>query len=222
MPFRKRKNYFDNLNQTLKKYQYVINFLTIVIGFTGLIVTTSQFISTNIALKQSLYAFRGEQFPILSFKTLNKDQGMLQIENVIPNDMLFQFANVFWHPSMSKKIDNPPIKIHDKIWFLTPLTTYLKYVTDFEPYFKKYKKNNYLICEMPAALGINYIKYGESRMIYALYDIEFTISKEVDSTIKPKYNLELKGAYLLRYLNPDSNINNELGQSDFISVIGGS
>lgn len=123
---------------------------------------------------------------------------------------------------MSNKINNPPIKIHDKIWFLTPMTTYLKYVTDFEPYFKKYKKNNYLICEMPAALGINYIKYGESRIVYAVYDIEFDITKEVDSTRKNRYTLELKGAYLLRYLKPNSNVNEELGQSDFISVTGGS
>jgi len=218
---KKGKNYFDILNQGLEKYQYIVNFLTIVIGFTGLIVTVSQLISTNIALKQSLYTFKGEQFPILSFKTLDKDQGMLQVENIIPNDMLFQYANVFWHPSMSNKISSPPIKIHDKIWFLTPMITYLKYAVSFEPYFKKYKKNSYLICEMPAALGINYIKYGESRMIYAIYDIEFDITKEIDSTRKNRYIFELKGAYLLRYLKPNSNVNAELGQSDFISVTGG-
>lgn len=113
--------YFDQLDTVLKKHQYLLNFLAIVIGFTGLIIALSQLISTNIALKQSIYAFQGEQFPILSFKTLDKENGTFQVNNIIPEDMLFQYANVYWHPQFKQKVNNPPIRIHDKIWFMAPL-----------------------------------------------------------------------------------------------------
>jgi hypothetical protein len=221
LTIKKRKiGYLDHLNAALKRYQYLINFVTIVLGFTGVIVAASQLIATEVALNQSIYTFKGEQYPILSFKILNKDQGLLQIENIIPNDMLFQYANVYWHPEMSKKISNPSIRIHDKIWFLSPITTYFMYEYDFEKLFKKHKKNEYLICQMPVALGINYVKYGEVRMVYGAYNIELSISKNRSGNI-PKYNIELLGAYLSRYLDPATNINKELSKSDFLTVIDG-
>ena len=213
---RRKKGYWNILNEALKKYQYVVNFLTIVIGFSGLILTFSQIVSTNASLKQSLYAFQGEQYPILSFRLHDKEHGLFKVEQVAPDDMLFQFANVYWHPMLKKVVSNPGIRIHDKTWFVTPMTTYLSYRYNFDSLFKKYNQD-YLICEMPAALGINYVKYGESRMIYAVYDIEFYIYKNLHGNF-PKYNVESRGVYLLRYLKPSSDIDEALRESDLITV----
>jgi hypothetical protein len=213
----KRKTYLETLNEALKKYQYLINFLAIFVGFTALTVTIYQSVITNIQLNQSLYTFKGEQYPILSFKTLSKEEGMLQVENILADDMLFQSAVVYWHPIMNDKISNPPIRIHDKIWFLTPMTTYLEYTYDFEKYFKKNKYSEFLICNMPAALGINYVKYGESRIINAVYNIEFSVQRNKSDGLS-KYIIELHGAYLLKYLEPESDVHKELGKRDFIYV----
>lgn len=213
----KKKTYLETINEALKKYQYLINFLAIVVGFTGLTVAIYQSVITNIQLKQSLYTFKGEQYPILSFKTLSKERGMLQVENILADDMLFQSAVVYWHPLMNNKISNPPIRIHDKIWFLTPMTTYLEYSYDFEKYFKKNKNSSFLTCNMPAALGINYVKYGESRIINAVYNIEFSVQRNTSES-SPKYIIELHGAYLVKYLEPESDVLKELGRNDFIYV----
>ena len=215
---RKKKGYFELLNEALKKYQYAINFLTIVIGFSGLILTFSQIISSNIALKQSIYTFQGEQYPILSFKLHDKDNGLFKVDNIIPGDMLFQFANVYWHPLLKNEVSNPRIRIHDKTWFVTPMTTYLSYKYNFDSLFIKYNKTDYLTCEMPVALGINYVKYGESRLIYAIYDLEFTVQKNIDDNLQ-KYKVEPLGVYLLRYLKPDTDIDKALLESDLILVI---
>ncbi|HEY9256472.1 hypothetical protein [Chitinophaga sp.] len=215
---RGKKGYFELLNEALKKYQYAINFLTIVIGFSGLILTFSQIISSNIALKQSIYAFQGEQYPILSFKLYDKDNGLFKVENIIPSDMLFQFANVYWHPLLKNEVSSPRIRIHNKTWFVTPMTTYLSYKYNFDSLFNKYNKTDYLTCEMPVALGINYVKYGESRLIYAIYDLEFTVQRNVDDNFK-KYKIESLGVYLLRYLKPETDIDKALLESDLISVV---
>jgi hypothetical protein len=213
-------SYFDHLNNIIKRYQPIINVLTIILGFTGIIIALSQLITTEIALNQSMYTFKGEQYPILSFKIIDEDQGLLHVENIIPGDMLFQYANVYWHPTVNKKVDNPGIRINDKIWFITPISTYLKYNQDFEALFKKYKKRNYLICEMPAALGINYVKYGESRIVFGKYNIEFAINKNQSNSFQ-KYNVVLRGAYLLQYLDPACDINKELSKNDFLTVVDG-
>lgn len=215
---RKKKGYFELLNEALKKYQYAVNFLTIIIGFTGLIITFSQFISTNAALEQSIYTFKGEQYPILSFKLYDKNNGLFKVDNIIPGDMLFQFANVYWHPFLKNKVDNPRIRIHDKTWYVTPMTTYLSYEYNFDSLFNKYNKTDYLTCEMPVALGINYVKYGESRLIYAIYDLEFSVQRNTSDKMK-KYEVETLGIYLLRYLKPETNIDKALLESDLISVV---
>lgn len=215
---RKKKGYFELLNEALKKYQYAVNFLAIVIGFTGLILTFSQFISTNIALEQSIYTFQGEQYPILSFKLHDKGNSLFKVDNIIPGDMLFQFANVYWHPLLKNEVSNPRIRIHDKTWFVTPMTTYLSYKYNFDSLFNKYNKIDYLTCEMPVALGINYVKYGESRLIYAIYDLEFAVQRNEDDNFQ-KYKVEPLGVYLLRYLKPETNIDKALLESDLISVV---
>lgn len=214
---RKKKGYFELLNETVKKYQYAINFLTIFIGFSGLILTFSQFIATNIALKQSVYAFQGEQYPILSFRLYDKENGLFKVDNIIPGDMLFQSASVYWHPQLKNVVSNPGIRIHDKTWYITPMSTYLSYKYNFDSLFNKYYKRDFLTCEMPVALGINYVKYGESRLIYAIYDIEFYVQRNVSDHLN-KYKAVPQGIYLLRYLNPESDIDKALNESDLFTV----
>lgn len=92
---KRKTTYFDQLDTVLKKHQHLLNFLVIVIGFIGLIIALLQSTSTNTALKQSIYAFKGEQYPILSFKILDKENGTFQVNNIIPEDTLFQYANVY-------------------------------------------------------------------------------------------------------------------------------
>ena len=214
---RKKKGFFEQFNEALKKYQYVVNFTTIVIGFSALVVTFSEFISTNIALKQNIYSFQGEQYPILSFKLHDKENGLFKIDNVIPDDMLFQCANVYWHPRLKNVVNNPAIRIHDKTWFVTPMTTYLSYLYNFDSLFKKYNKQDFLIGTMPAALRINYVKYGESRLIFAIYSIEFVVQKNLKDHLK-KYNVECRGVYLLQYLKPGADIDKELEERDLFTV----
>ncbi|TKC59165.1 hypothetical protein FBD94_16670 [Pedobacter hiemivivus] len=214
---RRKKGYFELFNEVLKKYQYAINFLAILIGFTGLIFTFSQIISSNIALKQSIYTFNGEQYPILSFKLHDKDNALFKVNNVIPEDMLFQFAKVHWHPLLKNVVNNPSIRIHDKTWYLTPMSTYLSYKCNLDSLFNKYNKSDYLTLEMPVALGINYVKYGESRLIYAIYSIEFYVQKNINDSFQ-KYKVEPQGIYLLRYLKPETDINKALFESELFSV----
>lgn len=216
---KKKFTYFDYLNIALKKYQYILNFLAIISGFTGLIITLSQLISTNIALEQSIYSFKGEQYPILSFKLLDKEYGTFKVDGIIPENMLFQYANVYWHPQIRGKIDNPPIRIHDKIWFLAPLSAYLSYTYNVDSLFKKYPKYNYLRVMVPAVLGINYIKYGESRMIYAIYGVECLIYNKNYDIHSSRKEIEFVGIYLFNYLKPDANVDKELAKRPFLEVL---
>jgi len=216
--------YLKKLNKKIKKYQYLVNFAGILLTLFGVYFTMIQLLQHFGDEKRDLYKFRGEQYPTIDFETIDNKNWLLHVNRILQPDMLFQYANVYYHPYFGKKLVNFPIRIHDKILYLTPLLSYLKLGFNIDSLLKANQIYSYAICRTPVILEINYIKYGEFRIVDAIYDIEFIISngyKSSKSTNYDKFEFELKGAYLLRFLEPKDSINIELNKFENIKIVGG-
>jgi hypothetical protein len=217
-------NYFEKANNKINKYQYLLNFFGIFIALIGLYLTLIQLTQHFSDVKRDLYKFHGEQYPTIEFETIDTKNWLLRVNRIMQSDMLFQYANIYYHPYFDKKLLNIPIRIHDRILYLTPLLSYMELGFNNDSLLIVNKIESYAICRTPVILEINYIKYGESRIVRALYNIEFVISKNyktVKSTKYDKFDFKLQGAYLLRFLEKNDSIKKELEVFENVKIIGG-
>lgn len=214
-------NYLEELNRKVKKYQYLLNFTGILIALIGIYFTMIQQMLYFSEIKREIYKYNGEQFPTIDFELLDKDLWVLHVNKILQTDMLFQFANIYYHPDLKKLISREPIRIDDRNLYLIPLLSYINFGINIDSLLKSDSINSYAICRIPVVLEINYIKYGESRIVKAIYEIEFIIQKSQDFEHTKRYYNELKGAYLLRFIDVISNPEIELREFNKIKIIGG-
>jgi hypothetical protein len=214
-------SYLEELNKKVKKYQYLLNFTGILIALIGIYFTMIQQMVNFSEIKRETYKYNGEQFPTIDFELLDKDLWVLHVNKILQTEMLFQFANIYYHPDIEKYVSREPIRIHDKNLYLTPLLAYINFGINTDSLLKSDNLNSYAICRTPVVLEINYIKYGESRIVRAIYDIEFVIQKNHNSEYTKKHINELKGAYLLRFIDVKSKYETELREFKRIKIIGG-
>jgi len=210
------------LNKISKKYQPLINSLGIILALIGIYFTFFQTIQSNNELRRSIYKFNGEQYPTVKFETLDKKLGILKI-SILQSDMLFQLSKVTHHDSLASG-HQEIIRLHDSIWYNANLFAFFKFDKKINARFQKIMKsenfNSYINIRTPVLMEINYVKYGESRVVNGMFDLEFSYFKDY-MNVSENYESEIRAIYFNKYLEPEENKKEILNKQKVFEIING-
>lgn len=210
------------LNKKLKKHQPLINSVGILLALIGIYFTFFQTIQSHNELRRSVYKFNGEQYPTVKFETLDKKTGILKI-SILQTDMLFQSSRITHHDSLASG-HQEIIMLHDSIWFNVKLFSYFKFDKEINIRFKKMMSDNdfnsFINIRTPVLMEINYVKYGESRIVNGIFDLEFSYFKDYMNDQK-KYESEIRAIYFRKYIETEENIDEILNMQKVFQIING-
>lgn len=212
----------EKLNKKADKYQPLINTVGIFLAVIGIYFTFLQTIQTNNELRRSNYKFNAEQLPTAKFETLDKKLGILRV-SFLQSDMLLQLCRVTHHDSLIGG-HQEMIRMHDSIWFNSALFSYFKWDekinNKFQDLMKKNKFNSYVNLRTPVLLEFNYIKYGESRIVNGIFELEFSYFKDYRNDPE-KFESEIRAVYFKKYIEFDELKKNPLKKLKMFEIING-
>ena len=114
--------------------------------------------------------------------------------------------------------------MHDSIWYNSLLFSKIKADSSLNVEIKELMKDNdfhsYVNVRTPVLLEINYVKYGESRTIPGLFELEFSYFKDFHNSGKD-FESEVRAVYFKEYLNPESEYKKKLQELGKFTVING-
>lgn len=212
----------NKLNKRAKEYQPLINVFAFLVGIFGIYMTFLQVLQTSNDLSRNIYQFNGEQFPSVDFKIMDKKMGILKL-SIIQSDMLFQACRVSYHKSLLKD-HQELIGKHDSIWFNAALFSMLRSdekLNERIRYLMNEKSfNSYMIVRTPLLLELNYVKYGESRLVFGSFDMEFICFKDFSSE-KKELEFEIRAIYFNEYLKNRTKGDKKLNELEKFQVVEG-
>lgn len=183
------------LNKICKQYKPLIETIGIVIALLILFLTFRSTSISNKLLKLSQQQEYNKQLPIWDFEIIDS----LNLVKLKPysSDIKIQTATAFFSKKLFGENNKWPIDQPNHFLYLTMF----KY--NVAEQFKKHVKPNtnyYQISDrntMPVGLIINYIQYGQQRVVYVLFGIQYLVLRNGDG--EPK--ITIKGVLFDEYLN---------------------
>jgi hypothetical protein len=82
------------------------------------------------------------------------------------------------------------------------------------------KFHSFINIRTPVMLEINYVKYGESRMIPGLFELEFSYFKNYRNN-RSEFESEIRAIYFKRYLDPQSGFAEEIQELNKFEIVNG-
>ena len=184
------------LNIITKRFSSLIQTLGILSGIVILILTYWSTIISQQNLQLSISQYNRNQLPIREF--VMDDSLKTATMKPFTEGVKIQWANAIYPETLMDstiwEIDPPKFELN--LWLFSELMVeqFEEIVEWKDGYFQIGSRNTY-----PVGIEINYVQYGQSRIVKGIFAIEFQVYRSEKNNTK----VVLKGIHFDRYLNSD-------------------